>query len=38
VKAESFVKKLACSQDIVEAIIKRQEMANDNKKGKFVHL
>jgi hypothetical protein len=35
VQAESLVKQLRCSQDIVDAIHKRQNMANENKKGIF---
>lgn len=31
--AESLVKKLTCSADFVEAILKRQNMANENNKG-----
>jgi hypothetical protein len=38
VQAESLVKKLTCSADIVEAIIKRQNMANENNKGFFSNL
>jgi hypothetical protein len=34
-KDESLVKKLGSSQDIVDAIIKRQLIANENKKGNF---
>ena len=33
VHAESLVKRLQSSQDIVEAIHKRQSMANQNKEG-----
>lgn len=33
VKAESLTRRLVCSQDIVDAILKRQNMANDNNKG-----
>ncbi len=34
VKSESLVRKLICSQDIVDAIIYRQKMANENNEGK----
>ena len=33
IKAESLVRKLVSSQDIVEAIISRQELANLNNNG-----
>ena len=33
IKAESLVRRLTTSQDIVDAIITRQRMANENKKG-----
>lgn len=33
VKSESLVKRLESSKDIVDAILKRQELANKNKKG-----
>ena len=33
IKDESLVKKLGSTQDIVDAIIKRQLIANENKKG-----
>lgn len=36
VKEESLVKKLECSQDIVDAIEKRQKIANDNKNGLII--
>lgn len=35
VKSESLVKKLETSQDLVDAIIKRQSIANDEKIGMF---
>ena len=36
IEAESLVKQLKTSQDIVDAIHKRQSIANLNKKGKLI--
>ena len=38
VKAESLVRRLATSQDIVDAIVNRQRMANENNKGEQKNL
>ena len=38
VSAESLIKRLSCTQDVVDAIQKRQNMANQNQKSKFNSL
>ena len=35
IKAESLVRRLSTSQDIVDSLVNRQKMANENNKGKF---
>jgi hypothetical protein len=37
IQAESLTKKLTCSLDIVDAILKRQRMANENNKGDILN-
>ena len=34
IKRESFTRKIESTQDVVDAIHRRQQMANENKKGK----
>ena len=38
IKAESLTRKLTSSQDIVDAILKRQNLANENNKGTIVNI